>query len=83
MHYQAYELAHTSPAADALRDAGAEGAARAAVQSAGRHRIGPSNILAACEVFEGITRRYGKPEFGITETTRRTASRCRCARRSC
>ncbi|MGE0024946.1 MAG: polyhydroxyalkanoate depolymerase [Hyphomicrobium sp.] len=26
------------------------------------------NIAAACEVFEGMTRRYGKPEFGITET---------------
>jgi len=26
------------------------------------------NISAACEVFEGMTRRYGKPEFGISET---------------
>ncbi len=26
------------------------------------------NITAACEVFEGMTRRYGKPEFGIKET---------------
>jgi poly(3-hydroxybutyrate) depolymerase len=26
------------------------------------------NVLAAWEVFEGVTRRYGKPEFGITET---------------
>jgi len=26
------------------------------------------NIAAACEVFEGMTRRYGKPEFGIKET---------------
>jgi poly(3-hydroxybutyrate) depolymerase len=25
-------------------------------------------ISAACEVFEGITRRYGKPAWGITET---------------
>ena len=23
------------------------------------------NVAAACEVFEGMTRRYGKPEFGI------------------
>ncbi len=27
------------------------------------------NVTAACDVFEGITRRYGKPEFGITETS--------------
>jgi poly(3-hydroxybutyrate) depolymerase len=27
------------------------------------------NITAACDVFEGMTRRYGKPEFGIKETT--------------
>mgnify|MGYP001220302262 FL=1 len=26
------------------------------------------NVAAACEVFEGMTRRYGKPEFGIKET---------------
>jgi poly(3-hydroxybutyrate) depolymerase len=26
------------------------------------------NISAACDVFEGMTRRYGKPEFGINET---------------
>ena len=26
------------------------------------------SISAACEVFEGITRRYGKPEFGIADT---------------
>ena len=25
-------------------------------------------MAAACEVFENVTRRYGKPEFGITET---------------
>ncbi len=26
------------------------------------------NIKAACQVFESVTRRYGKPEFGITDT---------------
>jgi poly(3-hydroxybutyrate) depolymerase len=26
------------------------------------------NMIAACEVFENITRRYGKPEFGIKST---------------
>ncbi|WP_246317166.1 polyhydroxyalkanoate depolymerase [Hyphomicrobium methylovorum] len=27
------------------------------------------NLIAACEVFENITRRYGKPEFGINSVT--------------
>jgi poly(3-hydroxybutyrate) depolymerase len=26
------------------------------------------SLSAACEVFENVTRRYGKPVFGITET---------------
>lgn len=26
------------------------------------------NMVAACEVFENVTRRYGKPEFGIKKT---------------
>jgi len=26
------------------------------------------SIAAACEVFEGMTRRYGKPEFGLVQT---------------
>jgi poly(3-hydroxybutyrate) depolymerase len=30
--------------------------------------IGKS-VAAACQVFEGVTRRYGKPEFGIKQTT--------------
>jgi len=25
-------------------------------------------LAAACEVFEGVTRRYGKPDWGITST---------------
>jgi len=27
------------------------------------------NITAACDVFEAVTRRYGKPDFAISETT--------------
>ena len=26
------------------------------------------NLIAACEVFENLTRRYGKPEFGLRST---------------
>jgi len=64
MNYYAYEMAHAfmSPV-------------RFGVQ-AFRHTLGwplnpmaytaaGKNMMAACEVFESITRRYGKPEFGI------------------
>ncbi len=32
------------------------------------HTAAGKNMIAACEVFENITRRYGKPEFGIKST---------------
>ncbi len=31
------------------------------------HTAFGKSVAAACEVFEGVTRRYGKPEFGIDE----------------
>jgi poly(3-hydroxybutyrate) depolymerase len=67
MKYHAYELMHAfiSPMRFGARNL--------------RHQIGaPFNpwaetpfaksVSAACEVFEDVTRRYGKPEWGITET---------------
>lgn len=33
------------------------------------HTAAGRGAAAACEMFERTTRRYGKPEFGITETT--------------
>jgi poly(3-hydroxybutyrate) depolymerase len=64
MNYYAYEMAHAfmSPV-------------RFGVQAL-RHTLGwplnpmsytlaGKNMLAACEVFENLTRRYGKPDFGI------------------
>ncbi len=33
-----------------------------------REMIVPRMIAASCEVFENVTRRYGKPEWGIKET---------------
>src|SRR5690242_393369 len=68
MNYYAYEMAHAfmSPV-------------RFGVQAL-RHSLGwplnpmgytavGKNMIAACDVFENITRRYGKPEFGIQATT--------------
>jgi len=67
MQYQAYELAHTL--LQPLRFAAK------AMKAQLEHPFNPlagtewaKNVLAAWEVFEGVTRRYGKPEFGITET---------------
>lgn len=67
MHYYAYEMAHAivSPM-------------RLGAQTLRSMLLWPfnpfskttmaKNMAAACEVFENITRRYGKPEFGLKET---------------
>ncbi|HEX2525306.1 MAG TPA: polyhydroxyalkanoate depolymerase [Geminicoccus sp.] len=67
MHYHTYEMAHALLAPW-----------RAQAQLIGQVMDNPllpiahtklgRTISAACEVFEGITRRYGKPAWGITET---------------
>ncbi len=68
MLYTAYEMTHA-----ALRP-------YRNLSSATRHMLqAPGNplsllpasraVAAACEVFEGITKRYGKPEFGIDDVT--------------
>ncbi len=66
MLYQAYELTHA-----ALRPYRSMAAmTRRVLQTPGNpFGVWPSNraIAAACEVFERVTRRYGKPEFGIDE----------------
>ncbi|MGL4396230.1 MAG: polyhydroxyalkanoate depolymerase [Hyphomicrobium sp.] len=67
MHYYAYEMAHAvvSPmrfGAQALRHT-----LDWPFNPFGRTSLG-RNMAAACEVFENITRRYGKPEFAIKST---------------
>jgi poly(3-hydroxybutyrate) depolymerase len=64
MNYYAYEMAHAfmSPVrfgVQALRHTLGWPMNPMAYTTAGK------NMMAACEVFENITRRYGKPEFGI------------------
>ena len=64
MHYFAYEMAHAvlSPwrfGIQAMRHA-----LDWPMNPLGQSSMG-RNISAACEVFENLTRRYGKPEFGI------------------
>ena len=68
MHYYAYEMAHAvvSPmrfGMQAMRHTLEWPLNPWAKTSFGR------NMAAACEVFENLTRRYGKPEFGIKITS--------------
>ena len=68
MYYKLYELSHASVApwralADATRLFYSHPLNPASHTSWGKH------IAASAEVFERTTRRYGKPEFGITETS--------------
>lgn len=64
MHYYAYEMAHAvvSPMQFGMQ------ALRHALDwpfNPMAHTILGKNIRAACDVFENVTRRYGKPEFAI------------------
>ncbi|HVX37556.1 MAG TPA: polyhydroxyalkanoate depolymerase [Hyphomicrobium sp.] len=68
MNYYAYEMAHAfmSPVrfgVQALRNTLGWPLNPMAYTTAGK------NMMAACEVFENITRRYGKPEFGINHVS--------------
>ncbi len=68
MKYHAYELAHASIAplragAEVLREVYAHPFSPVSYTTWGK------SIAAACSVFEGATRRYGKPAFGIEQTT--------------
>jgi poly(3-hydroxybutyrate) depolymerase len=67
MNYLTYELAHTVLAPMRW---GAHGlkAQLTSPLNPFRSLLVPRMIAAGCEVFENVTRRYGKPEFGITET---------------
>src|SRR6056297_403376 len=68
MYYKLYELSHA-----ALAPARASSEAMKFLYSNPLNPVSQTTvgrqITAMCEVFERSTRRYGKPEFGITETT--------------
>lgn len=68
MQYMAYELAHLmiQPMRLACRTLKHQ-AELPISQFAGGTMA--KHVSAMCEVFEGVTRRYGKPEWGITDTT--------------
>ncbi|MBX2805310.1 MAG: polyhydroxyalkanoate depolymerase [Hyphomicrobiales bacterium] len=67
MNYHTYELAHI--AAAPMR--WSANALKMQIQSPlnpYRDQLMPRMIAAGCELFENVTRRYGKPEFGIEST---------------
>ena len=67
MHYYTYELAHTLLHPVRLMTRAVKAQFETPFNPLSSTEFG-KNIAAACEVFEGMTRRYGKPEFGIKET---------------
>jgi poly(3-hydroxybutyrate) depolymerase len=66
MNYQAYEFAHAFLSPMRLT---AEAMKYGADSPFNPFAATPFNraISAACEVFENVTRRYGKPKFGIDD----------------
>jgi len=67
MNYYAYETAHTLALPMRLAAKSVKRTLDLPFNPLGHTYLG-KNISAACEVFEKLTRRYGKPQFGIAET---------------
>ncbi len=68
MQYQAYEMAHALITPMRIGAHMVQELNSSAFNPFAHMPLGRS-IAAACEVFEGVTRRYGKPSFGIDQTT--------------
>ncbi len=68
MRYHAYEFAHAVLAPMRMLAQGTRMQLKAPYNPWGYTPAGKS-IAAACEVFEGLTRRYGKPEWDIEDTS--------------
>ncbi len=66
MQYHAYEMAHAMIAPMRVSAKMMQELNSSVFNPLAHTPIGRS-MAAACEVFEGVTRRYGKPEFGIEE----------------
>jgi len=66
MNYQAYELAHAILSPMRLGAAAMKFSVSSPFNPFSATPMGRS-MSAACELFENVTRRYGKPVFGITE----------------
>ncbi|MGI9451472.1 MAG: polyhydroxyalkanoate depolymerase [Geminicoccaceae bacterium] len=67
MQYHAYEMAHALITPMRIGAHVVQELNRSVFNPFSHTPIGKS-VAAACQVFEGVTRRYGKPEFGLSET---------------
>ena len=68
MNYHAYEFAHAALGPLRLGAKIMKSQLNMPYNPYGESELG-RQIKAACEVFEGVTRRYGKPEWGIDQVT--------------
>ncbi|MDH3661409.1 MAG: polyhydroxyalkanoate depolymerase [Alphaproteobacteria bacterium] len=67
MQYHAYEMAHALITPMRIGAHVIQHVNSSVFNPLAHTPIGKS-VAAACQVFEGVTRRYGKPEFGIDQT---------------
>jgi len=67
MHYYAYEFAHAVLSPLRIGVHGIRNALDWPFNPIAKTPFG-RQLAAACEVFENVTRRYGKPEFGLKTT---------------
>jgi poly(3-hydroxybutyrate) depolymerase len=67
MHYYAYEFAHAVLSPMRIGVHGIRNALDWPFNPIAKTPLG-RHLAAACEVFENVTRRYGKPEFGLKTT---------------
>jgi len=67
MHYHSYELAHRVVAPLRWSAQGLKMQLQSPLNPF-RDMLLPRMMAASCELFENVTRRYGKPEWGIKET---------------
>ena len=67
MNYYAYEMAHAFMSPWRFGMQAMRHSLEWPMNPVGQTAMG-KNMIAACEVFENITRRYGKPEFGLKTT---------------
>lgn len=68
MKYQTYELAHTLLRPWRAQTQWLQRACSNPFNPLAHTEIG-RKVAASCEVFESLTRRYGKPTWGLTETS--------------
>ena len=67
MKYQTYELAHSLMRPWRAQSKWLMRACSNPFNPLGRTEL-VRKVAASCEVFESLTRRYGKPAWGLTET---------------